>query len=135
MFWGLLESYMASRGINARTFAIEVGVSTAVVSRWKQGTRPSVANINKIAMQTGIDRGEMLKAAGYDLPASPDVSYPGRLREVLDQLTSDELGVIEATAHGLLRLRKDRAEGIEPPREDSSPGRPLATRGRPPKRQ
>lgn len=116
-WWSLVERYMVARGWNARTFAREVGVSSGIVSRWKQGARPSVDNINRVAMVTGLSREEMFAAAGYDVTASGGTSLPDWLAELLAGLTPFELAVVGETARGLLRLRAERQEdGVPPPR-------------------
>jgi len=118
-----LQAELRARGWNMSQLAAFAEIPYPTVYSWfNDGRRPGPDNCNRLAGALHMPETEVLIRAGRlsREPAEPGASLPGWLTQVLEQLNLEELRVVDATAHGLLRVREEREQygAPEPPGQE-----------------
>jgi transcriptional regulator with XRE-family HTH domain len=95
-FRTLLRDRLKERGALAR-LAKTSGINSPVIGRWERGeSRPSPANLERLAPSLGVPYEELLKMAGF-LPGKLSTDINPQLASLIAHIESGWLAMDEAT--------------------------------------
>jgi len=101
------------------------GVNSGLISQILSGQRrPGVDTCRGIAKAFGLRDIDVLRAAGLATPEPPALDVRERVRRQLDELTEEQLKVVERTARALLAEQLLESLRAEPQKPQTSVNRP-----------
>ena len=110
MFWQNFILLCSQNGQSPNGVCAELGLSTAIATRWKKGSIPRDTTLKKIADYFGITPEDLLRGPAEKVaaPAEPAPTSPlsDRFNNKLDRLTLQELRELEAFMDNLIKNRK-----------------------------
>lgn len=111
MFWQNFVSFCTMKSKTPNGVCAELGLSTAIATRWKNGSVPRDTTLKKIADYFGITVEELLRSPEEkgSAPAEPSPSLPPlapEFYELLNQMTLQELAELKAHMEEKIKNRK-----------------------------
>ncbi len=88
MFWNIFYRLCLDKGTKPNAVAKQLGISSASVTKWKNGSQPSSANLNKIAGYFNVTVDYLLGNTGKK--EKPYADEDEELAEYLKMLKTDE---------------------------------------------
>ncbi len=110
MFWQNFVLLCSQNGQSPNGVCAELGLSTAIATRWKKGSIPRDTTLKKIADYFGITPEDLLSdpAEKVVAPTEPAPTSPlsAEFYDLVDQLTLKELREIQAIMEDKIKNRK-----------------------------
>ena len=110
MFWKNFVLFCTTKGKTPNGVCAELGLSTAIATRWKKGSVPRDTTLRLIADYFGItpddllrDPTEKVSASAEPVPTSP---LSAEFYDLVDQLTIKELREIQAIMEEKIKNRR-----------------------------
>lgn len=120
-----LQSEMDTRGWKQAELVRRSGVNGGLLSQVLSGQRqPGVEFCGKIAHALGVRDIDVLRRAGLASPELPPSDVRERVKRQLDQMTEEQLKVVERTARALLAEQLLESLRAEPQKPQTNPNRP-----------
>lgn len=111
MFWNNFVSLCNERQKSPNGVCAELGLSTAIATRWKNGSLPRDTTLKKIANYFGVTAEELICDSTVTIvaPADSSPSLPPlapEFYELLNQMTLQELAELKAHMEEKIKNRK-----------------------------
>ena len=113
-FWERIQSLCSQKSISPTALCKSLGLSTSMVTRWKNGTIPNEPTMEILAEALGVTAHYLMwgDATGMDIQhfskneKEPTVSVDPKLLSLIDSMSAEELADLEKYAEFILSRKK-----------------------------
>lgn len=114
-FWERIQNLCLEKGTTPTALCKSLGLSTSMVTRWKNGTIPNQSTMEILADALGVTAHFLMwgNSTGLDLQRfaekekEPSTTLDPHLMALLDSMTEEELAEMERYAEFILSKKKE----------------------------
>lgn len=111
MFWNNFYQLCESKNLKPLNVVKELGIATGSITKWKNGTMPSMKNLEKIATYFGVSVDYLF--AEHNNTEKPSVGDDDELEEYLEELKNrPEMKMLFSLAKGATKQDVEQAVAI-----------------------